>query len=237
MGQQPMHRRNYLAYAIAIVALVAAVGLGCKVYANHSTISSLKSELHTKDQTIDGKDTLIQEQKSKLADQSATINKQATYIAAQDEKLEEKNTLLKQDDALITQLKNDLAKLKEAKQSELKTTLTSLSKVSYGTSGWKITFYNANVESTGKRPGTPGYGITASGAKVTNGVTASCPKSIKLGTKINIEGIGVRTCQDRGGAITGKHIDVYVDATRKQLYSAPYGTKRNVKVQILGPSA
>lgn len=234
MGQQPMHRRFYLAYAIAVV--VAAVAIGYTVYANHSTISSLKSELSIKDQTIADNDTLIQEQKDKIAEQTATIAKQATYIATQDQKLEEKNNLLKQDHELITKLKEDMEDLKKARMSELQKHLDSLKTVSYGDSGWTITFYNANVESTGKRPGTSGYGVTASGAKVQDGVTVSCPKTIKLGTKVQIDGIGTRTCQDRGGGVNGKHLDVYVDAPRSTLLKAPYGTKYNVKVKVLGPA-
>ncbi|WP_353854779.1 3D domain-containing protein [Bacillus sp. Bos-x628] len=31
-----------------------------------------------------------------------------------------------------------------------------------------------------------------------------------FGTRLNIEGIGVRTCEDRGGAIMEGHIDLYV---------------------------
>ncbi|WP_371869442.1 3D domain-containing protein [Bacillus pumilus] len=38
----------------------------------------------------------------------------------------------------------------------------------------------------------------------------ACPPSMAFGTRLNIEGIGVRTCEDRGGAITEGHIDLYV---------------------------
>lgn len=43
---------------------------------------------------------------------------------------------------------------------------------------------------------------------------AACPKSYPLGTKLNIEGIGVVTCRDRGGKITESgslvRLDIYV---------------------------
>lgn len=75
---------------------------------------------------------------------------------------------------------------------------------------FNVTFYSAGVESTGKSPGHKDYGRTASGTMVATGRTIACPPQYKFGTKINIEGIGVRVCEDRGGAIQGNHLDVYV---------------------------
>jgi len=74
----------------------------------------------------------------------------------------------------------------------------------------EVTAYTAGYESTGKTPNDPSYGITASGVPVEEGVTVACPKSIPFGTKIFIEGVGERVCQDRGGAITEGHVDVYM---------------------------
>ena len=73
-----------------------------------------------------------------------------------------------------------------------------------------ITAYTAGPESTGKAPGDPGYGATASGTHVEEGVTAACPRELPFGTVIEIEGVGKRTCLDRGGAIKGRRIDVYI---------------------------
>lgn len=74
---------------------------------------------------------------------------------------------------------------------------------------YEITAYTLRKSETGKAPGDPGYGVTASGATVEEGVTAACPRDLPLGTVIEIEGVGKRTCLDRGGAIKGKRIDVY----------------------------
>ncbi|MGM0904240.1 MAG: 3D domain-containing protein [Bacillota bacterium] len=41
-------------------------------------------------------------------------------------------------------------------------------------------------------------------------MTIACPPSLSFGTVLEIEGIGKRVCQDRGGAITEGHIDIYM---------------------------
>ncbi|WP_428828506.1 3D domain-containing protein [Bacillus altitudinis] len=75
---------------------------------------------------------------------------------------------------------------------------------------YEVTAYTNGAESTGKSAGEPDYGITASGARTKTGHTIACPPSMAFGARLNIEGIGVRTCEDRGGAITEGHIDLYV---------------------------
>ena len=76
---------------------------------------------------------------------------------------------------------------------------------------FEFTAYTANFESTGKSPGDRGYGITKSGAKVTEYVTISVdPRIIPLGSVVYIEGLGYRTAQDTGSAIKGHIIDLYI---------------------------
>lgn len=83
---------------------------------------------------------------------------------------------------------------------------------------FEVTYYTAGPESTGKRPGNPGYGETKSGAIVTKGVTVAVdPKVIPLGSYLYIEGIGFRVAQDTGSAIKGKDIDVYVPGVKEAL--------------------
>jgi 3D (Asp-Asp-Asp) domain-containing protein len=94
-----------------------------------------------------------------------------------------------------------------------------------------LTAYTAGFESTGKNPGDPDYGVTASGAHVKDGVTIAVdPSVIPLGTKVYIEGIGVRVAEDTGGAINGNRIDVYMNDLTAALQ---FGYKRNIKVYIL----
>ena len=54
-------------------------------------------------------------------------------------------------------------------------------------------------------------GITASGATVTEGVTCAADWSVLgVGSIVDIEGIGIRTVQDKGSKVKGDHIDVYM---------------------------
>jgi 3D (Asp-Asp-Asp) domain-containing protein len=92
-----------------------------------------------------------------------------------------------------------------------------------------VTAYTNGVESTGKSPDHPAYGITASGRKTERYVTTACPPSIPLGTWIEIEGIGKRRCDDRGGAIKGRRFDVYM----KNLDKALEFGKQELEVIIL----
>ena len=94
-----------------------------------------------------------------------------------------------------------------------------------------LTAYTAGPESTGKRPGDPAYGITASGAKVQPGVTiAADPNVIPMGSTVYIEGIGTRVVQDTGGAIKGNRIDVYIPDLSE---ARQFGVKKGVKVYVL----
>ncbi|RCX22922.1 3D (Asp-Asp-Asp) domain-containing protein [Fontibacillus phaseoli] len=76
---------------------------------------------------------------------------------------------------------------------------------------------------------TPSHGITASGARVEDGITAACPRELPFGTRVEIEGVGERTCYDRGGKIKGKRIDVYIPEISDAL---KFG-KRELEVTII----
>ena len=73
---------------------------------------------------------------------------------------------------------------------------------------YKITYYCACKQCCGKT-----NGITASGAKVQEGVTVAADTSkLPFGTKIYIKGIGWRTVQDTGGAIKGNRLDIFISS-------------------------
>lgn len=95
---------------------------------------------------------------------------------------------------------------------------------------FNATAYTAGPESTGKSPGDADYGITASGRHVQQGRTIACPKSIALDTRMEIEGLGVRTCDDRGADITEGRLDVYFES----LADATEFGRRTVRARIIG---
>lgn len=95
------------------------------------------------------------------------------------------------------------------------------------------TGYTAGVESTGKRPGHPQYGITFSGVKVRRDQVSTIAADTKLfpiGTLLYIPGYGYGVVADTGSAIKGKRIDLYFE-TIKEVYEQ-WG-KRTVDVKVL----
>jgi len=95
---------------------------------------------------------------------------------------------------------------------------------------FEITAYTAGPESTGKVPGDPKYGITASGKTVEEGVTIAADWTIlPKGTRVYIPGVGEREVQDKGGAIKGNKIDIYMS----DLNAAIEWGRRELEVFIL----
>lgn len=72
-----------------------------------------------------------------------------------------------------------------------------------------------------------GYGKnTATGKVATEGRTVAVdPKKIPYGTKLEIEGVGVRVAEDCGGGIKGNKIDLYFD-THQEVLSFGRQTKK-----------
>jgi 3D (Asp-Asp-Asp) domain-containing protein len=97
------------------------------------------------------------------------------------------------------------------------------------------TGYSAGIESTGKHPGHPEYGITFSGLKVVRdgnalSTIAADPKVFPLGTVLFIPGYGYGVVADTGSAIKGKKIDLFFN-TKNQVYEQ-WG-KKTVKVFVV----
>ena len=76
---------------------------------------------------------------------------------------------------------------------------------------YKITAYCACSKCCGKT-----NGITASGTKATAGRTVAASSKFAFGTKLNIGG-QIYTVEDRGGAINGNRIDIYVSSHSEAL--------------------
>jgi 3D (Asp-Asp-Asp) domain-containing protein len=94
-----------------------------------------------------------------------------------------------------------------------------------------LTAYTAGIESTGKTPSNPLYGITYSGIRAEEGRTIAVdPTVIPLGATVFIDGIGLRTAEDTGSAIRGSRIDVFMNDFGE---AVAFGVKKNVKVYVL----
>lgn len=95
---------------------------------------------------------------------------------------------------------------------------------------FEVTAYTAGVESTGKSPGHPLYGVTASGNKVQRYHTIACPLSLEFGTEIYIPKLdNTYVCEDRGSAIVEGRLDIYM----KDLDKALAFGRQELKVFIL----
>ncbi|MHB1628662.1 MAG: 3D domain-containing protein [Bacilli bacterium] len=98
----------------------------------------------------------------------------------------------------------------------------------------KLTAYGPGFASTGKHPGDPGYGITATGhAAKPRRTVAVDPSLIPLGSLVYIDGVGYRIAEDVGGAIKGPHIDVFFADDND---AKVFGVKRHVKVFVFAQS-
>ena len=83
---------------------------------------------------------------------------------------------------------------------------------SSGQSGvYKITAYCSCAQCCGRQTG-----ITASGARATANHTIAAPKTFSFGEQVSINGT-TYTVEDRGGAIQGNRIDIYMDSHAEAL--------------------
>ena len=92
-------------------------------------------------------------------------------------------------------------------------TTTPSTTVSSNVSGqrYKVTAYCPCAKCCGKS-----NGITALGTRATAGRTVAASSKFSFGTKLNING-HVYTVEDRGGAITGNKIDIFVNSHAEAL--------------------
>ena len=93
------------------------------------------------------------------------------------------------------------------------TSRSSLPRTTSTTGGttYKITAYCSCSKCCGKSTGR-----TASGTTATAGRTVAAPANFAFGTKLNIGG-HIYTVEDRGGAIKGNKIDIYVSSHSEAL--------------------
>lgn len=111
-------------------------------------------------------------------------------------------------------IKEPVDKIVQVQTKSLITSRGSFSR-EIGTSGesgvYKVTAYCSCMQCCGKT-----NGITASGTHATANRTIAAPKTFAFGTKVVINGI-TYTVEDRGGAIQGNRIDIYMDSHSEAL--------------------
>ncbi len=97
---------------------------------------------------------------------------------------------------------------------------------------WKRSWFGfgSPVYTSGSKRGqTKKVGITASGTRAKRGTIAADPKVYPFGTRIFIPGYGYGTVEDVGGAIKGKHLDVWFPSHEE---ARSWGTQQ-VKISVL----
>ena len=132
---------------------------------------------------------------------------------------------------VLKELKNEIRLEEKQKESIQQTVnMNQYSKVTVTATG-----YTAGVESTGKTPNHPQYGITFSGVKVQRdpealSTIAADINIFPLGTILFIPGYGYGVVADTGSAIKGYKIDLYYD-TVEEVYQ--HWGKKTVEVYII----
>ena len=151
-----------------------------------------------------------QNTKNKVLQQGKDGLKEITYKIKYQNDVEIEKTVISE--KVITEPQDKIVQVQK--------TVTTTSRGSYlprttstGASGeiYKVTAYCSCAKCCGKTTG-----ITASGTRATAGRTIAAPARFAFGTKLSLNG-KVYTVEDRGGAISGNKIDLYVSSHAEAL--------------------
>lgn len=153
-----------------------------------------------------------EETKDKVLQEGEDGLKEVTYkIKYQNEQEIEKKVLeekiIKEPVDKIIQVQN----VRVASRSAVETRTTGTGKVVTAGATYKVTAYCSCAKCCGKT-----NGITAAGTKAKANHTVAAPSSFAIGTKLLING-ETYTVEDRGGAITGNKIDIYMNSHAEAL--------------------
>ena len=138
--------------------------------------------------------------------------KEVTYKIKYQNDVEIEKTQLSE--KVITEPVNKIVQVNKVTSRSGTTTRASVATAATTTSGtqvYKITAYCSCAKCCGKATGR-----TAMGTKATAGRTVAASGKFAFGTKLNING-HVYTVEDRGGAINGNKIDIYVNSHAEAL--------------------
>ena len=149
---------------------------------------------------------------NKVLQQGKNGLKEVTYKIKYQNDVEIEKTQLSE--KVITEPVNKIVQVNKVTSRSGTTTRAAAATAATTTSGtqvYKITAYCSCAKCCGKATGR-----TAMGTKATAGRTVAASGKFAFGTKLNING-HVYTVEDRGGAINGKKIDIYVNSHAEAL--------------------
>ena len=148
---------------------------------------------------------------NKILQQGQDGLKEITYKVKYQNEVEIEKTLLSE--VIVKQPVNKIVQVQKKETSRAATlprTTASTAPVTGGTT-YKVTAYCSCAKCCGKATGR-----TASGTIATAGRTVAASSKFAFGTKLNVGG-NVYTVEDRGGAINGNRIDIFVNSHAEAL--------------------
>ena len=147
--------------------------------------------------------------------------KEVTYKIKYQNDIEIDRMVIKE--TIIQEPVNKIVQVQKVSSRGTKTTRTTTTANTTTVGTYKVTAYCSCAKCCGKT-----NGITSSGKKATAGHTVAAPAKFAIGTKLSING-KVYTVEDRGGAITGNKIDIYMNSHAEAL---AWGVKY-LKVEVV----
>ena len=145
---------------------------------------------------------------SKVLQQGKDGLKEVTYKVKYQNDVEIEKTVISE--KVITEPVDKIVQVQKKATSRGSTLPRTTASTSGGTT-YKITAYCPCSKCCGKT-----NGMTASGTKATAGRTVAASSKFAFGTKLNIGG-HIYTVEDRGGAINGNKIDIFVNTHSEAL--------------------
>ena len=135
--------------------------------------------------------------------------KEVTYKVKYQNDIEIEKTVISE--VVITEPVNKIVQVQKKQTSRAASLPRTSSTATTGGTTYKITAYCPCSKCCGKASGR-----TASGTKATAGRTVAASSKFAFGTKLNIGG-HIYTVEDRGGAVTGNKIDIFVNSHAEAL--------------------
>lgn len=149
---------------------------------------------------------------NKVLQQGKDGLKEITYKVKYQNDVEIEKTLISE--VVVQEPVNKIVQVTQlvtSRASTLPRTSTAVETVAEGATTYKITAYCSCSKCCGKT-----NGITSSGTQATAGRTVAASSKFAFGTKLNIGG-HIYTVEDRGGAINGNKIDIFVNSHAEAL--------------------